>query len=257
MIRQLKKFHVVIFSTFIFLIHLPFVFAKSLPREISSPAPPLAEITSEAGSTTTLNSSNTTYSQVYENLSLGDLGLSKGAFANAIKGFNSLVKSGKVSNENILTIIDFSLPSNKKRLFVLDMSNSKLLYHTYVSHGRNSGKLYATDFSNAPESYKSSLGFYITKGTYSGKHGYSLKLEGEEKGYNDNASSRAIVMHSADYAAENVVKSQGYLGRSLGCPALPPSVYKPIIEQIKNGTCLFLYSPDEQYLKSSGLLRAS
>ncbi|CAN5244613.1 murein L,D-transpeptidase catalytic domain family protein [soil metagenome] len=256
MIKQLKKFHVVIFSTFIFLIHLPFVFAKSLPREISSPVP-LAEITSEAGAISIVNSLNTNYGQVYENLNLGDLGLSKGAFENAVKGFNLLAKFGKLSNENILTIVDFSLPSNKKRLFVLDMSNSKLLYHTYVSHGRNSGKLYATDFSNAPESYKSSLGFYITKGTYSGKHGYSLKLEGEEKGYNDNASSRAIVMHSADYAAENVVKSQGYLGRSLGCPALPPSVYKPIIEQIKNGTCLFLYSPDEQYLKSSGLLRAS
>jgi hypothetical protein len=135
------------------------------------------------------------------------------------------------------------------------MANGKLLYNTYVAHGRNSGKEYATEFSNSPESFKSSLGFYITKGTYSGIHGFSLQLEGEEKGINDNALSRAIVMHSADYVNKKLIKTQGYIGRSLGCPAIPKNVYKPIIEKIKNGSCLFMYSPVNNYVFKSPVLQ--
>ncbi len=154
-----------------------------------------------------------------------------------------------------MTIVDFSLPSSAKRLFVIDLENRKILYNTYVAHGRNSGKEYANSFSNAPESNKSSLGFYITKETYNGAHGYSLKLEGEEKGINDNALSRAIVMHSADYVNKNLISSQGYIGRSLGCPAIPKDVYKPIIETIKDGSCLFIYGNNTTYAYKSTVLR--
>ena len=113
----------------------------------------------------------------------------------------------------------------------------------------------AEKFSNNPDSHKSSLGFYITGDTYNGEHGFSLHLEGEEKGINDNAYSRDIVMHSAAYVNENYIKAKGYIGRSLGCPALPKKVYKPIINEIKNGTCLFLYSPNTYYLSHSTFLQ--
>jgi hypothetical protein len=113
----------------------------------------------------------------------------------------------------------------------------------------------ASQFSNEPESNKSSLGLYITGGTYIGKHGFSLHLLGQEKGINDNANSRAIVMHSAAYVSESAIRMQGFIGRSLGCPALPENLHKPIIEKIKNGSCLFLYSPDKSYAMHSAIAK--
>lgn len=253
--KSLRKFHFFLGSLFIFLIHLPFVFAKSKPHSAVVNAPVTVNSTSpgvigEFPVETVKNS-------VYDSLKLNTLGLSRQAFEAGLKGFNQLCAMGKIANDNILSIVDFSLSSSKKRLFVIDLKNFKVLFNTYVAHGRNSGKEFAQEFSNAPESYKSSLGFYVTKGTYTGQHGYSLQLEGEEKGINDNAFKRAIVMHSAWYANENIVKSQGFLGRSLGCPALPEKVYKPIIETIKDGSCLFLYSPSQKYLSHSQLLQTS
>ncbi|MCK7556728.1 murein L,D-transpeptidase catalytic domain family protein [Chitinophaga sedimenti] len=164
---------------------------------------------------------------------------------------------GKIQNDGVLSIVDFSLPSSKKRLFVIDLENGKLLFNTPVSHGRNSGKGDATSFSNAPNSFKSSLGFYVTGNTYSGEHGYSLRLNGEEKGFNDNALSRGIVMHCADYVNEGLVQSQGYIGRSLGCPAIPTAVHKKVISAISNGSCLFVYSRDKGYLAKSKLINFS
>ncbi|MEO6134988.1 MAG: murein L,D-transpeptidase catalytic domain family protein, partial [Ginsengibacter sp.] len=182
---------------------------------------------------------------------------SEDAYNYAVQGYEYLRNEGKLNNDQILTIVDFSLPSSAKRLFVLDLKNNKVLYNTYVAHGRNSGKEYARQFSNKPESYKSSLGFYITQGTYIGQHGFSLKLEGEEEGINDNALSRAIVMHSADYVNNKLIKKQGYIGRSLGCPALPKQLYRPIIQKIKDGSCLFMYSPYSNYISQSKLLQQS
>jgi len=192
---------------------------------------------------------------LYDSLHLQDLGLSRNAFDNAMKGYQTLLASGKLTNEKLLSIVDFSLPSSKKRLFILDLQNNKILFNTYVAHGRNSGKEMAHEFSNEPESNKSSLGFYVTGDTYIGKHGFSLRLLGEEKGINDNANSRAIVMHSAAYVSEGAIKMQGFIGRSLGCPALPGNIYKPVIDKIKNGSCLFLYSPDKYYASHSNILR--
>ncbi|MEO6949449.1 MAG: murein L,D-transpeptidase catalytic domain family protein, partial [Ginsengibacter sp.] len=181
--------------------------------------------------------------------------LSEDAFDYALSGYEYLKAQGKLTNDDVLTIADFSLPSSQKRLFVIDLKNEKILFNTYVAHGRNSGKETANSFSNDPESFKSSLGFYVTKNTYTGTHGFSLRLEGEEKGINDNAMSRAIVMHSADYVNKSLINSQGYIGRSLGCPALPKEVYKPIIQKIKDGSCLFIYSSESNYLAKSSLLQ--
>jgi hypothetical protein len=192
----------------------------------------------------------------YENMHLFEMGLSKQAFNYAIKGFNFLLQQGKLTNDNIISIIDFTLPSSKKRLFVLDLNDFRVLYNTYVAHGVNSGREYANQFSNTPSSYKSSLGFYETLNTYIGEHGYSLKLDGLEKGINDNANSRAIIIHAADYVNESLIRAQGYIGRSWGCPALPEKLHKPIIDKIKNGTCLFIYSPESSYLRNSKIINA-
>jgi hypothetical protein len=193
---------------------------------------------------------------LFELLKLDSLGLSKEAFSYALSGLEKLEKEGKLKNPDLLTIADFSQPSNRKRLFVIDLKNEVVLFNTFVSHGRNSGAAVATTFSNAPESFKSSLGFYVTGDTYKGQHGYSLRLEGEEEGINDNAMSRGIVMHSAAYVSEKIAKMQGYIGRSLGCPAIPEQVHKQIIQVIKNGSCLFLYSPDKSYMANSKILAA-
>ncbi|HWB26213.1 MAG TPA: murein L,D-transpeptidase catalytic domain family protein [Chitinophagaceae bacterium] len=194
------------------------------------------------------------YAAIYDSLHLNVPNLSREAFIDALEGYNYLLSQGKLRNAGILSIVDFTLPSSVKRLFVIDLNNAALLFNTYVSHGRNSGKLMADEFSNAPNSFKSSLGFYVTSNTYKGKHGYSLRLEGEEQGINDNALNRGIVMHCANYVTENFIRQQGYIGRSEGCPAVPPNMYKPIINTIKDGSCLFMYSPDKYYISHSPIL---
>ena len=193
---------------------------------------------------------------LYDSLKLSELGLTRPAFEYAIKGYHYFLASGQIANDMVISIIDFSLPSNAKRLFVLDLKNKMLLFNTYVAHGKKSGKQMAVQFSNKPSSYKSSLGFYITSGTYRGKHGYSLKLLGEEEGINDKAEQRAIVMHAAAYVNEKMIHSQGYIGRSEGCPALPVQEHRAIIERIKNGSTLFMYSPDAYYLSHSPILKS-
>ena len=247
-ISIVKKFNLFLFSIFIFLIHLPFVSANIKP---------LNDFSGLNKSHVPVKTENpvTNFSLLYDNLKLNSLGLSREAFDYAIKGYNHLRSTGKLKNDKILSIVDFSLPSGKKRLFILDLINNKILFNTFVAHGRNSGKDFANQFSNQNESYQSSLGFYVTQDTYDGKHGYSLRLEGEEQGINDNAINRAIVMHSAWYVNENIVRSQGYVGRSQGCPAIPEELNKPIIEKIKNGSCLFLYSPDKKYFSQSPILK--
>lgn len=192
---------------------------------------------------------------VYTMVRLADTGLAKEVFRLALKGMNKLQLKGSLHNLNILTIADYSQSSNKKRLYVIDLKNKKLLFNTYVAHGRNTGSEYARYFSNIEGSNKSSLGFYITDQPVTGAHtGFSLLLKGVEKGINDHALKRSIIIHGAEYATENFIKKYGRLGRSQGCPALPPEMNKPIIDSIKGGTCLFVYNPDATYISSSALL---
>ena len=167
-------------------------------------------------------------------------------FRRAYKGMEKLKLP-----RNILTIIDFDKPSTQKRFWVIDLTKEKLLFETYTAHGKNSGYLYATKFSNTPASNQSSLGFYKTEKTYQGEHGYSLRLKGLEKSINDKAMERAIVIHGAIYVGEDFIRKHKRLGRSWGCPALPTELSTKIIDAIKGGTCLYIHAHNEDYEQKS------
>lgn len=188
--------------------------------------------------------------QLFEEMQLGGI-VNFIAFREAVAGYLRIGEKTKP----IMTLIDFTKPSTEKRLYVFDMEEKKMVYSSVVAHGRNSGANYATSFSNEYGSYKSSLGFYLTENTYQGKNGYSLALNGLEAGINDRAKQRAIVVHGAAYANPSTIAS-GRLGRSLGCPALPQALARPIIDTIKKGSVLFIYANDERYREQSSLLAA-
>ncbi|WP_281636274.1 murein L,D-transpeptidase catalytic domain family protein [Flavobacterium marginilacus] len=174
-------------------------------------------------------------------------------FCEALKGFYTLQEKGIVKS-NILTLVDFSLSSNLKRLWVIDLSSNLILLQTLVAHGRNTGEEFANTFSNTPESFKSSLGFYVTGEVYKGKHGISLKLDGLDKGLNDNARDRAVVLHGADYVSESFIKNHKRLGRSQGCPAVPVEYVSEIITMIKGQSCLYIYHPSNIKSKENNLI---
>jgi hypothetical protein len=191
---------------------------------------------------------------LYTSIGLDQYGLSEDAFNYAWQGYQKLVQENKIKRCEYLTICDLSQSSKQKRLYIIDVTNNKLLINTYVAHGKNSGSEYATQFSNKPESLQSSLGFYITSQTYTGKHGLSLRLNGVDPGYNDKALERTIVIHGAAYVDAARVKAGLYMGRSWGCPAVPQKESANIITTIKNGTCLFIYYPSRNYLLNSKIL---
>lgn len=159
------------------------------------------------------------------------------SFKSHLNDFLPLAKS------HVVTLIDFSLPSTVKRLWTINLNTGEILLNTYVAHGRNSGNNIANQFSNIPESYQSSLGFYLTDQVYVGKHGNSMRLRGLEKNVNDKAWDRAIVVHGADYATDAFIRKYGRLGRSYGCPAIPPEVTDEFIETVKDGSLIFIYHP--------------
>lgn len=192
--------------------------------------------------------------RIYSSLHSNNLSLPKmESFTKALQGFYQLKEKGLIS-KNILTIVDFSLSSNTKRLWIIDMSTNTILYNSLVAHGRNTGEEFAKEFSNAASSFKSSLGFYATGEVYQGKHGLSLRLDGLEKGINDNARNRSVVVHGADYVADSFIKSHGRLGRSQGCPALPVGITKEVINVIKDKSCLFIYHPSANYKTATKLI---
>jgi hypothetical protein len=175
-------------------------------------------------------------------------------FNKALVGYYNLKNLDKLSDKNLLSVVDFSLPSNVKRLWIINISTGKVLYNSLVSHGKNTGTTMAKNFSNLPETHKSSIGFYVTGDTYYGKHDLSLRLEGMDPSFNNNAFARAIVMHGAKYVSEDWIKKYGMLGRSHGCPAIPESISKEVINLLSGGTCLFIYYPNSNYEKKSSLL---
>lgn len=191
---------------------------------------------------------NTKAHSLYVALELKEMGLSEDAFSYAYKGYEVLLQKKLVASEGYLTICDFSQSSTKKRLYIIDMANQSVVMNTYVAHGKNSGGEFARYFSNRTGSLQSSLGFYVTKQTYYGEHGLSLRVAGVEKGINDKAYRRAIVIHGADY-----IGSQKK-GRSFGCPAVPKEESSRVINTIKNGHCLFIYHPSKKYLRGSKIL---
>ena len=159
----------------------------------------------------------------------------------------------QISNKNpgVLIIIDYTKPSNEERFYVLDLNNKKLVYSTRVAHSKNSGLEIPLEFSDDPNSYQSSLGFFVTLGEYNGAYGYSLRLKGLEENINANAEDRAIVIHGGDIVEDEYIKKFGFAGRSLGCPVLPHSITKEIIDFIKHGRVLFIYGNDEEYVDDS------
>ncbi|KRB56306.1 murein L,D-transpeptidase catalytic domain family protein [Flavobacterium sp. Root186] len=174
-------------------------------------------------------------------------------FTEAMKGFYLLKERG-IIQKNILTLIDFSLSSNTKRLWVIDMTTNTVLFNSLVAHGRNTGEEFATAFSNLNSSFKSSLGFYATGEIYQGKHGASLRLDGLERGLNDNARERGVVMHGADYVSESFIRDHKRLGRSQGCPALPVELTDEIIKTIKDKSCLYIYHPSRSFTMEEKLI---
>lgn len=157
---------------------------------------------------------------------------------------------------DIVTIIDYTQPSTARRCFVIDVEKRRLLYRTLAAHGRNTGANMARRFSNQKGSKASSLGFYRTRDCYIGKHGYSLKIEGLEEGINNNAMQRHIVIHGAEYVSREFIRKYGRLGRSWGCPALPPALAESIIDTIKGGSCLFIYAESPDYQRRTDFLKA-
>lgn len=181
-------------------------------------------------------------------------GIGRDVLAVALRAAAKAVERGEAAATTTLTVIDFSLPSTTERLWTFDLAGRSLLFKEAVSHGRNSGHNMATKFSNVAESNMSSLGLFRAAEGYVGKHGYSLRLDGLDKGINDLARARAIVIHGADYVNLAVAKTQGRLGRSLGCPAVRREVSAKLIDAIKEGGLVFAYYPDPTFLETSEYL---
>ena len=175
----------------------------------------------------------------------------------AIKAFSSAQVSGVHITKPILTIIDYTLPSTYKRLWVIDIARKKILYNSLVAHGKYSGENYTTNFSNRINSLQTSVGLFLTENTYLGRYGYSLRLQGLEKGFNDNAKVRAIVFHGAPYVNKKFAATVGRIGRSWGCPAVEPKLATPIINTIKDGTLIFSFSNHPQWLNQSKFIKSS
>ena len=219
----------------------------------------LTDVKHAAVLTGTDNSPEVSYwiDSLYTDLNLSAAGLSHTAFFDACKGYEYLLSQNKIQKPGLLTICDYSQSSNKKRLYVLDLNAGKMLFNTYVAHGHNSGNDFATSFSNSSNSNKSSLGFLITAETYIGDNGYSMRLDGIEKGFNDNVRNRAIVMHGSNYVCGDRAMNGIMMGRSFGCPAVPAAQVRNIIDRIKGGSCVFNFYPDKSYTKNSKILNAS
>jgi hypothetical protein len=184
---------------------------------------------------------------LYQEMDLSSMGLSFEVFSRGYIGYLNLKDRQALSAKPILTLVDFEKPSTEKRLWILDLDNREVLVHTLVAHGRGSGDTIARFFSNIVDSHMSSLGFYVTAGTYYGQHGLSLKLEGKDKDFNCRALERHIVVHGARYVSQECIRQHGRLGRSHGCPALPTEETAAIIELIKDQTTFFIHGPEENY----------
>ena len=188
----------------------------------------------------------------WDSSSLGSI--DSNVFGLALGAANCAIRSGTVANPPTLTVIDYSKPSTEKRLWVFDLRSHEMVYEELVAHGQGSGGNVPTLFSNDPETHRTSLGLFVTADTYVGKNGYSLRLDGLDRGFNDRARERAIVMHGAPYVSAEFAHAQGRLGRSWGCPALEADIARDVIDRVKGGGLIFAYYPDQQWLNASQFL---
>ncbi|MDY7395497.1 murein L,D-transpeptidase catalytic domain family protein [Aureibaculum sp. 2210JD6-5] len=203
------------------------------------------------------NNTKSTFASYSEDIyqKINDNDLDFDAFKYALKGYVQLQDNQELDNSKYLTIIDMSVSANTERFFIINMETQIVEHKSVVAHGEKSGLEFAKKFSNKVNSHQTSIGFYKTAETYNGKHGLSLRLDGLEYS-NNKARERAVVIHAADYANPDFIKSNGRLGRSWGCPSLPEKGYSEIVEKIKEGSCLFIYYPQEHYLSKSKLIAA-
>ena len=177
------------------------------------------------------------------------------AFEIAIKGYSNLALKNKLKNKRYLTIVDMSKSANTERMFIIDLEKRVLVDKKLVAHGMKTGNEFASHFSNKEKSHQSSIGFYVTGELYNGRHDLSMKLDGQEYS-NDNARSRGVVVHSADYVSCDYIKSNGRLGRSYGCPAIEKEGYKETVEMLQGGSCYFIYYPSRSYLSHSRIVNS-
>jgi hypothetical protein len=191
---------------------------------------------------------------LFAEMQLADSGLNEKVLEYALMGYHRLLKRHALHNTDVLTICDFSQSSSLKRMYVIDMRNRRLLYRNYVAHGISSGEEFASSFSNSPESHKSSLGFYVTRNTYYGENGLSLRIDGMDRGFNSLASERNIVIHGAPYVSERILHKYGVMGTTFGCPAIPEELTDQLIPLLKDGSCFFIYYPSKRYLQNSSVL---
>jgi len=186
---------------------------------------------------------------------INDQHLSLEVFEIAVKGYSELSLKNKLKNKKFLTIVDMSLSANTERMFIIDMEKRILVAKKLVAHGMKTGYEFASNFSNEQSSHKSSLGFFITGELYNGRHDLSMKLDGQEYS-NDNARSRGVVVHSADYVSCEYIKSNGRLGRSFGCPAIDKEGYEETVNKLQGGSCYFIYYPSRSYLSRSRIVNS-
>src|SRR4051794_30052463 len=221
-----------------------------LPSAIYAPAPSGVPAVAAA-------SQETTAMAVPAAFSRGAEGLSPKVLAKALDAVSTARARGISGKSDRLTVIDYSLPSTQPRLWVLDLAQGKVLFHELVAHGAGSGDKYATRFSNVNDSRATSLGLFLTAGTYEGGNGYSLTLKGLDAGINDQAETRHIVMHGAWYVSEDHARQFGMIGRSWGCPALSQTVAPAVIDAIKGGSFLYAYSGSAPSASAPTVVKAS
>jgi hypothetical protein len=223
--------------------------AASMPASISSPVPAaldqtaaLPEAVHATLSDSAAEAAPVSFAALRQWGGQRPAGLSPKALAAALDAVSCARGRGVSGNSDVLTVIDYSLPSTQPRLWVLDLARRKVLFHELVAHGAGSGDVYATRFSNVNDSRSTSLGLFLTADTYEGGNGYSLKLKGLDAGVNDLAEARHIVMHGAWYVSPEHAQQFGMLGRSWGCPALPLADAKSVIDKVKGGSFVFAYA---------------
>lgn len=191
---------------------------------------------------------------LYKKIHLNAYGLSRQVFHNAFRGYEYLLQKGMLNKAGVLTICDYTQSSHNKRFYVIDLKKGRVVFNTFVSHGKNSGAEYATNFSNQVNSNESSLGFMITGSPYHGIAGLSLHLKGQEKGINDHVYERSIVLHGSHYVNKDRADEGRMMGRSLGCPAVPYGLQFDIIDYIEDGSCFFIAGNSPSYLMQSRIL---
>ena len=233
------------------LINLIFVVLFSLSVNTTSDTMPNETKIKNTKSTPSIKTIPNNVTVLAQHLSNAAPKLNKKVLHLALAAYDKAAKRGTVKNQ-VLTVIDYSLPSSKQRMWIFDVNHERLLYNTYVAHGTNSGLDIPHHFSNKVSSKETSLGTYVTRDTYMGSKGLSLNLQGLEKGFNDNAYTRRVVIHGAWYVEPQFIKQAGRAGRSWGCPSIAKTLAKPVINTIKGGSIVFAYYPDSYYLSHTG-----